>query len=94
MDNEEIVKWEEELLKKATFRLYKTGKNFKDPRIEKYRDYRNRNRGHRYHYNTESTSIRKMTNRKFRRKMKREVYAEHYYKLTPHDFKTYGWLTW
>ena len=92
--HEEIVKWEEELLQKQIQRFYKTQKDFIDPRFKKIKDYRNRNRGYKYHYDSESKGIRKMTNRKFRRKMKKEIYTEQYYKLTPHDFKTYGWLTW
>jgi hypothetical protein len=91
---EEVAIWEDELQQKATLKLYKTQKDFKDPRKEKYKDYRNRNRGYKYHYNSECKSIRIMTNRKFRRKNKRTLYEEHYYNLTPHDFKTYGWLTW
>ncbi|MCO5385365.1 MAG: hypothetical protein NHB14_05825 [Desulfosporosinus sp.] len=96
MDNEfsqEILNWEEELLKKKIPRLFKMQKDYKDPRMEKIKEYRNRNRGYQYHFDSESKTIRKMTNRKFRRYAKTQLLEEQY-KLIPHDYKTYGWLTW
>jgi len=90
----EIEKWEGKVLERVIPRLYKTTKAFRDPRIEKCKDYRNRNRGAKYHYNSESKGVRKMTNRRLRRVLKQRLYEEYYYKIVPHDFKTYGWLTW
>ncbi len=92
--NQEIINWEEQVLNKKIPRLYKKQKDYKNPRMEKIKDYRNRNRGYLYHFDSESKTIRKMTNRKFRRFAKTELLSEQYYKLTPHDYKTYGWLTW
>jgi cytochrome oxidase Cu insertion factor (SCO1/SenC/PrrC family) len=91
---EEIIVWENELQQKLVNKLYKVQKNFTDPRVEKLKNYRNRHSGTKYYYNREYKSIRIMTNRRFRRKSKKMLYKEHFYKLTPHDFKTYGWLTW
>ncbi len=90
----EILDWEEKLYYKKLLRLYKTQKTYKNPRINKTRDYRNRNRGYKYHFDSECKTARKMTNKRFRRKAKGQKFTEHYYKLTPHDYKTYGWITW
>lgn len=96
MDNsfeQEILSWEERILNKKIPRLYKTQKHEKDPREEKIKNYRKRNRGYKYHFDSESKFVRKMTNRRFRRNYKKN-YSEEYYRLTPHDYKTYGWITW
>lgn len=90
----EIATWEDNILKGKIPRIYKVRKDFKDPRKEKKRDYRHSNRGYEYHYNHECKYIRKMTNRILRRKLQRNLNAEYYYRITGHDYKTSGWLTW
>ncbi|WP_162862527.1 hypothetical protein [Acetivibrio cellulolyticus] len=89
-----MAKWEDELLQSKISRIYKTQKYYKCPRLEKYKDYRNRNRGYGYHYYKESKYIRKFIFRQLRRKAKREFDIDNYYKFTSHDYKTCGWLTW
>ena len=45
-------------------------------------------------YKKEAKYIRKMTNRKFRRMLKQNLYHQAYYRPRNRDYRTYGWLTW
>jgi len=90
---QELEIWELTHYEKVISRLYKTTKNYRDPRLKKLRDYRH-HRSTKCFYAAECKWIRVMTNRKFRRMLKYEIFAEEYYRFTPHDYKTYGWLTW
>lgn len=90
-DKDEIQEWEDMLLQKATKRAFKTKKEYKCPRRKKLNEYRN-HRGTKYWYKGECKYVRQQSNRCFRRKFK----AGYSYELTPvpHDYKTYGWITW
>ena len=91
---DEIVEWETDLLQSKVPKIYNTKKYYKCPRLEKYKDYRNRNRGYCYHYKKESKYIRKSISRKLRKKDKRGFDIDSYIRFTSHDYKTYGWISW
>ena len=74
-------------------RTYQTVKNCRDPRKKAFEDYR-RHRSTKYMYCHECRYVRKLTNRKLRRRLRREIWNEAYYNVVPHDYKTYGWITW
>ncbi|MCD9021998.1 hypothetical protein [Cohnella silvisoli] len=88
----EINDWKQALLEKRLLKKQKACRCF-DPRLKKLKEYRHHRRT-KYIYGNESKFIRNMTQRKFRRAMKREILREEYYRPVPHDYKTYGWLTW
>lgn len=85
----ELDLWEDGLYRRNMKRMYKTGKNYRDPRNKAAEDYRH-HRSTKWMYCHECRFVRKQTNRKLRR----EIWNEAYYKVVPHDFKTYGWITW
>lgn len=91
---DEVSAWEKELSNRNMQRMYKTSKTYRDPRKEVMKDYRHRKRNKIRILTHECKEVRILTNRKFRRKMKRKIMDEVYYKIVPHDYKTYGWLTW
>lgn len=91
-DKQEIMDWELAYWERAQQRMYKTAKVYTDPRAEKLTDFR---RSHKqFHYNKECKWVRKWTNRLLRRKLSRNIYHEEYYRVTGHDYKTSGWITW
>ncbi len=90
---QELEIWELAHYEKIIQRVYKTTKNYRDPRREKLDDYRH-HRSTKWFYAAECKWIRTMTKRKYRRMLKREILLEEYYRFSPHDYKTYGWLTW
>lgn len=90
----EIQEWEESQYTFNLQRLYKSEKKYIDRRREKYKDHTRRHRGYGSHYNHETKWCRKHILRKFRRKMNRFILDETYYKPVPHEYKTYGWMTW
>jgi hypothetical protein len=64
-----------------------------NPREKAFQDFRHhRLTGH--WFKKEKKYIRKITNRKFRRMLKQNLYHEVYYKPRNRDYRTYGWLTW
>lgn len=89
----ELEKWEESLFERNMRRMYKTTKNYSDPRKKAYEDYRH-HRNTKWIYKHECKYVRKQTSRKLRKMLRREIYNEAYYRITPHDYKTYGWNTW
>lgn len=91
-EKQDIDLWEKEQLERNLARIYKISKNYRDPAQEKHLDFRHSH--HQYHYNKECKDIRKMTNRLLRRRLHRELLNEAYYRVTSHDYKTGGWLTW
>lgn len=90
---EELIDWEKELYEHNMKRMYKVEKNYRNPRKKVLEDYRH-HRSTKWFYHHECQEVRKLTKRKFRRKLKREINNEVYYKVVPHDYKTYGWITW
>jgi len=92
-DKDEIREWEGRLLEATVKRVYKTKKNYKYPRGEKLNEYR-RHRGTKWFYCGESKWARRNMNRKFRRKNKPDRLNEDSLKPVPHDYRTYGWITW
>ena len=89
----EVQEWEESYYIRNLKRMYKTEKKYKDPRKEDLEDFRH-HRLTKWYYNHECKFIKKNSNRLLRRKLKRELYNEAYYRSVPHDYKTYGWITW
>jgi len=90
-DLEEIMEWEQQIQN----RRLKDQIRFKrayDPRIKKLNEFRN-HRVTKHFYNREVKYIKKLTQRRFRRKFKSRIYNEEYYKPVPHDYRTYGWLS-
>lgn len=90
---QEIMEWEQGLLERNVKRVFKTSKNYRCPRWEALQDYRH-NRGTKYIYSNECKFVRVCSNRKFRRILKQKLYDEVYSSPVPHDYKTYGWITW
>lgn len=74
-------------------RVFPTPRAKGHPRVEALRDYRHHRPGGHW-YSKETVWVRGMTQRVFRRKMKRELENEAYYRIRPRDYKTYGYLTW
>lgn len=91
-DTEELELWEEEQHRRDLARIYKTGKNYRCPRKEAITDYRNRRPRYHFPHASEPKQIRVFTNRVFRRKMRLNIHDERYYRIVPHDYRTYGWL--
>jgi len=89
----EVIEWEEELLQKKVNRIFATSKDCFDPRTRKLNDYRHHRRT-KYWYSHENKYIRNLTQRKFRRKMRTKLLNEEFFQPVPHDYKTYGWITW
>lgn len=89
----EVKEWEEGLDQKNLSRMYKTSKEYQDPRVKRYRNYRNQ-RGNHYFYKHESKYVKRNTNRKFRRKFKLLKEYDDYLTPISHEYKTYGWITW
>lgn len=85
--------WERDLYIRNMKRMYKTSKDYKDPRKEAMEDYCH-HRQTKWIYHHECRYVRKQSNKLLRRKLRRELYNEAYYKVVPHDYKTYGWSTW
>ncbi|MDL2219787.1 hypothetical protein LJC04_05615 [Ruminococcaceae bacterium OttesenSCG-928-O06] len=88
-----LAAWEAEQSAKEVRRIYKTGKRQICPRREKLLDYRN-NTTIRFYGNKEDRWIQKMTMRKYRRFLKRNLENEAYYTAQNRDYRTRGWLTW
>lgn len=93
LDEPELQKWEEEQSQRAMKRAFAPKQHRKHPRVEALRDYRHHRPGGHW-YEKEDKSIRKMTVRTFRRKLRSELWNEVYYHTRPRNYKTYGWLTW
>lgn len=91
-DTCEVKAWEEEQLSKYFNVQIKEKRNF-DPRIKKLLDYRN-HRKTKYYYSHEVKEIRKLTQRKFRLKFKKNIDQEEFFGPVPHDYRTYGWLSY
>ncbi|EEQ56295.1 hypothetical protein CBFG_00004 [Clostridiales bacterium 1_7_47FAA] len=91
--NGQVSEWEWELYRRNMKRMYKTARSCRDPREKALEDYRHR-RGTKWFYKHECKEVRRQTRRSLRIKLKRELYNEAYYRVVPHDYKTYGWLTW
>lgn len=89
----ELEIWEQVIWERNMKRMYKTTKNYRDPRKKAYEDYRHQSNT-KWIYSHESKFVRKLTNRKLRRMSRKEIYNEAYYRIVPHDYKTYGWITW
>jgi len=92
-DTDEVAEWEQAALEATVRRAYKTEKSMKCPRREKMKDYRHHRESGSY-LCKESKWVRKSTNRKFRRKLRQADNGEDTVIPVPHDYKTYGWLTW
>lgn len=93
-DRAELLRWEEEQRQRETRRAYKTTKNYRCPRREALMDYRH-HRSTGYHYLTrESAFIYRLTKRRLRRTLKRELRDGLCYRFTSRGYKTGGWLTW
>lgn len=90
---DDIVEWEGQLTKRNEKRLFKTTKNYFCPRIKKMNDY-SHHRLTKHWYKHEAKIMRKMKQRKFRRNFKNNINQEEYFKVVPHDYRTYGWETW
>lgn len=45
-------------------------------------------------FSKESYSEKKITKKRFRRKMKQNLLKEEFYNYRPRDYRTYGWETW
>jgi len=86
---DEINAWEKNLYERNMRRMYKTGKSYRCPRYEALQDYRH-HRGTKWWYSSECKFVRIWTNRRFRRRLKQELYNEVYYCPVPRDYKTYG----
>ena len=88
-----IAIWEQEQHERNMKRMFKTEKNYRYPREETLMDHR-QHKGTKRWYSKEVKWIRTYTIRRFRRKLKQQIDNEIYYTAHPHDYKTYGWLTW
>lgn len=91
--DQEIQLWEEKQYIQNMQRMYKTEKHYKDPRKESFQDYRH-HRKTKWYYKHEDKCVRNWTKRIVRRKLKLGLYSEFYYNPRPHDYRTYGWITW
>ena len=88
----ELRMWEQAQHDRAVKRMYKTEKRYRDPHVERVRDFRHQSNA--LHYSKESKYVRRMTNARLRRKLARNLFNEVYDRLVNADYKTYGWLTW
>ena len=90
---QKILCWEQQQYKKILKKMYAQKQYRGNPREKAFQDFRHhRLTGH--WYKKEAKYTRKMTNRKFRRMLKRNLYHKAYYKPRNRDYHTYGWLTW
>ena len=90
---EEIIAWEENLFKGNLIKVYgKSSGNARQKRDGSKR-YVSNNRSD-YWWVKECAKARKMYQRSFRRKMKKNIFHEGYYHVRARDDKTYGYLTW
>lgn len=89
----ELDEWEQRLYDRNMKRMYKISKNYRDPRKKAFEDYRHQ-RNTKYIFSHECQYVRKQINRKLRRLLRKEIYNEAYFRVVPHDYKTYGWITW
>jgi len=89
----DIANWEQTHHERNMKRMFKTEKNYRCPRREALMDYRH-HRGSKWWHSKERKWIRTYTVRRIRRKLKQHIDNEIYYNAHPHDYKTYGWLTW
>lgn len=90
--NDEIKAWELEQQYKYLKKQKRNKRDF-DPRIKKLHEYRN-HRTTKHYYNHEVKSIRKLTQRRFKMKFKHNIYREEFFRPVPHDYRTYGWLSY
>jgi len=88
-----IDAWEQAQYTHNMKRMFKTEKNYRCPRREALMDFRH-HRGSKWWHSKELKWIRIYTIRRFRRLLKKHIENEAYYNAHPHDYKTYGWLTW
>lgn len=89
----EISEWERDLYEKNLVKVYgnKSDRPFLKKSKSKYRVNNNRPT---YWWVKECPKARKLYQRSFRRRMKRNIYDENYYHIRARDYKTYGYLTW
>ena len=92
-DENEIIEWEQAIDEDILDQYSRYKKRFIDPRSNKLKDYRH-HRNTKYFHKNENKSIRIMTQRKFRRAMNKAFDREELYRPVPHDYKTYGWISW
>ena len=88
-----ISAWEQAYHERNMKCVFKMEKDYHCPRKETLMDYRH-HRGSKWWHSKEHKWIRVYTVRRFRRKLKQHINNEIYYNAHPHDYKTYGWLTW
>lgn len=91
-DNDAMKAWELQQLHKK-FDTWKRIKRDYDPRIKKMNEFRN-HRKTKYYYNNEVKCIRRLTQKSFRKQFKRNMEHEEFYRPVPHDYRTYGWLSY
>ena len=87
-DSEELLEWEYSQYVKRNFKNVKV---FKNPRLEKLKDFRKGLKS--AHFDKDEKACRKEHHRKYRREMKRLIQSENY-ELIRKYHKTSGWLTW
>lgn len=90
----EIRQWEEDIQQRQQVFLGSSSSNrLVSPRDKK--KWEHHKSSHR-RMGKESKAMRKIAQRRFRQRIKREdrVRGEDALPLVPHDYKTYGWLTW
>lgn len=91
-DNDEMQAWEMQQLNKD-LDTWKSIKRDFDPRIKRLNEYRN-HRKTKYYYHNEVKYIRRLTQRSFRKQFKMNIVHEEFYRPVPHDYRTYGWLSY
>lgn len=91
-DNDEMQAWEMQQLDKDLGTWKRIKRDF-DPRIKKLNEYRN-HRKTKHYYNNEVKYIRRLTQRSFRKQFKQNMLDEEFYRPIPHDYRTYGWLSY
>ena len=91
-DNDEMQAWEMQQLDKDLGTSKRIKRDF-DPRMKKLNEYRN-HRKTKHYYNNEVKSIRRLTQRSFRKQFKQNMLYEEFYRPIPHDYRTYGWLSY
>lgn len=92
-DIKEITEWEEELFERNLVKVYGKPSCYARQKRNGAKRYVNNNRSN-YWWVKECAKARKIYQRSFRRKMKRDIYHEGYYHVRVRDYKTYGYLTW
>ena len=92
-NQEEIKAWEEEQLDGIHGRYCpkKTDRLF-DPKEERL--FKARNRMQKWFRGTECKVARKKIQDRFRMQTKTKLIHGDYHNPTPHEYKTYGWMTW